>query len=366
MKNKKLLALVMIAAMLLGAFAGCDSKKEKTETPEETTKAAETENENQAEAAEDEEETVVTTEETYPEPEEPVVTFSGDPDEMITITENSYYEGDLYYICFMEGCVVPGSTPETIELVINELEDLYGMPFEKNDLHQESDWRDSFCDGAFKYVNIDNSKVNIIVLPYPDDGSIEQSFGTEAVLFDCDLDLNGLAFAAVPHELAHVYRAKQSEGLGSIFEEGFAMYAEDQVSRRLGFANWDVVIYKTKGYFNTEYDDSGILADPEGEFIEVNDSPRDTEQANYQYGFRLIAFLMEEYGPDSIKKISENANNHTFEPGIDTNDELVIEIIKESTSDDVFERFAEWLPEGWDNYSEEYVTYMMDEYGIEV
>ena len=56
-----------------------------------------------------------------------------------------------------------------------------------------------------------------------------------------------------------------------------------------------------------------------------------------------------------IKDISDTATASNLQYG-DT--DMVISIIKQATSEDVFERFSAWLPEGWDRFSNEYNNYM--------
>ncbi|MBO7425387.1 MAG: hypothetical protein J6U23_06880 [Clostridiales bacterium] len=355
---KKLISILMTCIFLI-SMAGCSPKNSaEKETTEPT-------NEPTSEQTEKAEETTTTettpspspTPTPTPEPLEPRIELSGDSDEIVTITENSYYEGDTYIIYFMAGCEVPADCAVNIDEIIKDLEDFYGLSFDRNDYVTDSDWREYYCDGAFQNINTDLTKGDIIVIPDPGDGSIEWADNNEIMLFDCDLYRDGDFYDSMIHELAHLLRQKQGPYIGTILEEGIAVYATDQLCRGYNYPNWDLIQYIDYDNYLIAYDIAGLVADPEAEFISINDEPRDSDQFQYQYGVRLVAFLMEEYGPDVIAKISENAASHTFTE-FGTNDEVFIQIIKESTSDDVFERFADWVPNGWYKYSAEYVDYM--------
>ena len=349
---KKLISLLIVSLLLI-SMTGCSPKESATkETTEET--------ESTVEISEETTTTETTPSPTpipTPEPVEPCIELSGDPDDIITITENSYYEGDSYIIYFMEGCVIPGDTAVSIDQIIGDLEDFYGIPFDRCDYNVASDWREYYCGGAFQNINQDLTKSNIIIMPEPDDGSIEWAADSEVMLFDCDLYRDGDYYDTMIHELTHLIRQKQGPYIGTILEEGIAVYAEDLLCREYNYPCWDMIQYIDYDNYLVSYDIAGLIADPEAEFISINDEPRDGDQLQYQYGVRFVAFLMEEFGPDVIAKISENAASHTFSE-YGTNDEVFIQIIKESTSDDVFDRFANWVPNGWYKYSAEYVDYM--------
>jgi hypothetical protein len=112
--------------------------------------------------------------------------------------------------------------------------------------------------------------------------------------------------------------------------------------------------YDADGYI-VNYDTSEMKKDPEKVFREVNGAPRSKEQPEYAYGIRFVHFLFETYGMDVVKKLSVAAAKYDFSYD-DT--AAIIRVLKEATSDDVFERFAQWLPDGWKNWCAEYKEYM--------
>ncbi len=368
MKNKKIIAVILVASIML--LSACADKKENKskedkkeddkieETEEETTKDEKSYAGSEVDPDEVTESSEEVTEETEEECEEHQITFSGVPEEISTIMCDCYYEGDDYVIFFKEGCVVPGDTVVNIDLILDELEELYGMPFDTNPDAQEDDWRRVYFTGGFENVNADMSKSTIIVLPDPHDETIEWTFYNEMMVYDSDLFKDGDTFSTLVHELTHLYRLKRGECLGSVMEEGIALYAEDMIMRDLGLPAWNAIQYISYDNYLVEYDTTDLYNDPEAAFIEATDSPRSAEQIDYQYGKRFIVFLMEEYGPDVIATITENSVDYNIGKRSDENDAIVIELIKASTSDDVFERFVQWLPNGYYEFCGEYVEYM--------
>ncbi len=359
--NSRKITAVIAAVCLASALVSCSNiAQDDKETAPVSENAAATE----AVTGTPSEETIATAEETEKHYEAPSaieypdkrLELSGDHDDIIKVDENSYVEGDGFYLFILKGSTVRGDYAVNVRRVMDELEKLYGMSFDMTDYAEEDDWKDFYYGGSFKDINTDFARISILVMPDPGDGTIEWAWKNEVKLFDTDLDCEGMTFDTVYHELAHVLRMHQGEGLGQVMEEGVALYAQDKLARTFDYPDWSIIQYiDTEDGFTSPYDHSEIIKDPEGVFAEVMTEERNTAQRNYQYGIRFVTFLMEEYGPDVILKISEVSRGYEF----DENDaDTVIEIIKTATSDDVFERFAAWLPEGWDAFCNDYVSYM--------
>ena len=153
----------------------------------------------------------------------------------------------------------------------------------------------------------------------------------------------------------------QSLQLGQIFEEGVGVYSEDRITRQMGYPNWDLIQYVNAHGYVEVYDASEIEKDAEKTFREVNVKPRSAEQAHYHYGIRHVTFLTETYGQDAVKKVSETARKYTFTP---EDNDTIVKILKETFVEDVFTKFADWLPKGWEHWCDEYAEYMKA-YGME-
>ena len=303
-----------------------------------------------------------------PEPEEKkpdqkIDAFSGDPNEVIIFDANSYYEGDRYFLFFEKGTKVYGDVALKIEDIMDTLEDMYSMSFTNQYVDYDDDWRDFYFGGSFHGINADCSKINILIQDYVNDGRIEWAWYNEVMLFDEDLDPEYNEISAVYHELTHVLRMRQSASMGDIFEEGVALNSQYKVAKMRNEAEYNIWSYIRDENFLNAYDESEIFADPVQAYINCETGDRSIDQPEYQFGIRFVTFLIEKYGDDVIAKISSVAAKYEFDQD-DVN--TIMSIIKEATSEDVFNEFAQWLPDGWDKFSQDYLQYidqfMDDEY----
>jgi len=340
----------------------------KTEDKEPVTSVPSVEEENTSEAA-TEGKTELNTEEKKSEeeasekpaavtPKEPQVTLSGNAEDILEIKECSYYEGDRYVLFFGKGVKIHGDIAKKIEKVMREEEELLSLRYEKTEYLANSPkvpWRSQELGCSFDGVNPDREKVDILVAHYEDDGAIEWSDVNTILLFDEDFEEETNGIKTIYHEMGHVLRLRQSSNLGTIIEEGIGVYAEDMLCRKDNIADWDLIQYYDAGGYIVNYDTSEMKKDPEKVFREVNGAPRSKEQPEYAYGIRFVHFLFETYGMDVVKKLSVAAAKYDFSYD-DT--AAIIRVLKEATSDDVFERFAQWLPDGWKNWCAEYKEYM--------
>ena len=371
-QGKKTITLTLALSLCL--MTACGSTENKTgdiaseQVTEQTTTEAVTEAPVTTEAAT---EAPVTTEavteeltEAKPVPDEPLLSLSGKHEDVTEVQETSYYEGDRFILYFGKGAKIHGDIATVIEEVMKEEEETLGLRYEDTaylDENTEYPWVLEEFGSSFNGLNNDSEKLNIMVVHYADDGAIEWSDLNTILLFDEDFEEETTGLKTVYHEMAHLLRLRQSSNLGDILEEGIALYAEDQLCRKNGLANWDMIqFYDINGY-QANYDASGIRKDPEGMFREINVAERSKEQPEYAYGIRFLTFLHETYGQDVVKKLTETAAKYSFEYD---NTDMIIRVLKEATSEDVFERFGKWLPDGWKTWCEGYKTYM-EPYGFE-
>ncbi|MBR0146208.1 MAG: hypothetical protein IJM25_06040 [Eubacterium sp.] len=360
-------ATILALALSLCLATACGSgEQETTGTEAETvTTKATTEAVTEAPATTEadtvpatEEMTEEVTEEQRPVPNEPQLSLSGKHEDVTEVKETSYYEGDRFILYFEKGAKVHGDIAEVIGKVIKEEEEVYGLSYADAAYlraNPEYLWVLEEFGSDFNGLNNDSEKLNIMIMHYTDDGAIEWSDLNTILLFDEDFEAETNGMKTVYHEMAHLLRLRQSSNLGDILEEGIAIYAEDQLCRKNGIANWDLVqFYDIDGY-QANYDASGIQQDPEKMFREINGAERSADQPAYAYGIRFLTFLHETYGADVVKKLTETASKYSFEYD---NTDMIIKVLKEATSEDVFERFGKWLPEGWKAWCEGYKAYM--------
>ena len=356
MKRMTSIALVLALSIVL---SGCPLTEGDVPLPTYTSESSESSSETS-----DAETTTVeeTTEETIPEPSEPVAEFSGNAEDTIVFEENTYYESEDFFIFFEKGSTVRGDTIENLTQVMRDEEELFGMSYDSDYVISDDDWRQIYFGGDFKYVNTDLSKPNILILKDPEDASICWAFGNEVMIFDTYTDPDNPEFQETYHEFAHLLRLQQSGSLGSTLEEGIAVYAQYELCKNNNAPAWDMIQYLEGGLYDSPYDHSYIYADPEGEFVASSLAPRDGEHRDYNYGFRFVRYLVETYGIEMIDTISQCAREQDLNGDVQT--DLLVQIIKENTSETVFDDFAAWLPSGWDDFGREYADYM-EQFGFE-
>ena len=157
------------------------------------------------------------------------------------------------------------------------------------------------------------------------------------------------------HELAHVLQLRNAHELGQVFHEGVAEYAEWYFAQKENYRDDSLDVFSRDEDGMLSYDESEMLKDAEAAFVFENETSSGIFQRHYQYGFRFVSFLVDTYGIEVIKDICDMSLQFTFDY---TRTDMIIRVLKEATSEDVFERFEKWLPEGWDQYTEECREYM--------
>lgn len=281
------------------------------------------------------------------------VIFSGNPDEIVKFDKHTYYEGDDFFIFFQKDTEVPGDTAVFVDQIMAELEEVEHMKYSDGEDDGDSYWRDYHFDGQFVGINEDCDKINIFVLNDPENGNIECATVNECILYDDDFTESGISGSegTVYHELAHVLRLRQSPYLGDVMEEGVALYSEYELMMKHDYRDFSMVQY-VDDLGEEKLRDAGIYENPERAYWYISDDDDNIEQLDYQYGFRFVCFLYDEYGDDVIKNIGEVASKTKYDD-YETDPSILIEIIKKGTSEDVYERFGEWLPEHWPEKSAE-------------
>ncbi len=275
--------------------------------------------------------------------------FSGNAGDQVLMEDYGYLEGERYVLYLEKGTTLPGNLKNQVEEIMRIDEQILGLSFSVTDYVKNHHWREVFLGDAFQGIQASEDKVQIMIARDQGDGAVEWSDTNEIMLFDWDFDPEYSTREVIFHELAHVLRLRQSPHLGQVLEEGIGCYAQYHGSILSETPCWSCLQYMSLETVESRFDDSVIIQDPEAAFREYNVADRNAAQPEYQYGFRFVSFLMEEYGDDILQRLSATAAKYQY---LETDNDKIIEIIKEATSEDVFERFAKWLPEGWKRISE--------------
>ena len=286
----------------------------------------------------------------------PSIELSGDPRDVFTVEEDCFYEGDRYFIFFREGAEVHGDAALLIEQTMKELEETFGMSYDTYVEKSDYNWRYCVFDQphVFDDVNRDTNKINIIVDVYGNDGVVQSAHDNAIHIYEEDL-LDSNQLSTLRHELMHTLQLRNSHDMGQIFTEGLAVYAEYLLAKKHNEPEFGTYHYLRGNSPMCPYDEEPIFQDPEGYFFTENEVDSGIEQREYQFGFRLITYLVDTYGISVISKICLHSTELDYEYG---RTDMYPRIIKDLTSPDVFQDFAEWLPKGWDEFAEAYYKRM--------
>lgn len=287
-------------------------------------------------------------------PEGPLkLELSGKASDTYTITEDCYVEGEDVVIYLPKGITVKGDMLKITEKIMADLCETTGLNFEKNyDIKYPMECRDlHFEEGLFAEVNKDAQKINVIIIN-TNDGTAWAS-DHNAIVDITDYDYEAGLYQTIYHELSHVLQARNGIFLGSSMDEGYATYTSYVCQMEHGIPGWSAAQY----FYPVEDVAKPLIEGGEDAFSIMYD----VKDTNYQYGFRFLLFLSETYGEDTYYKIMEAAEKTEFTSGwneeskkedLAKNSDILIEVIKSQTSDDVFEDFADWYANDWDKVVE--------------
>ena len=312
--------------------------------------------------------TISATPTTSPTPAWPRIELSGRREDRVTPDVNSYYEGDNFILYVHEGATVRGCVAEDIERILGELQELYGMSYDVDHRVYDSDWRELYFDGDFEGLNPDCRKVNILLTQDPHNGYIEWGAEYGVLLYENDLLFEDgdpdLYENVAAHELAHVLQGRQSR-IGKVLEEGMGVYAQMMISMRDGFPDYAGAMQYLRydPWAWSVYDDSGLIADAEQEFIRA--MAPDSEHDHYYFGVRFVKFRIDTYGSDVLMDICNATAQAELNTGSGVNTDQLVAIIKDCTSNDVFVRFSSWYVENWQDFSKEYIDFLVEQ-GIDL
>ncbi len=347
-------ALAAALCLVFAALAGCAS------VPAETPAASDTEPSGVVSSADE-----GTEAENEPESEpvveiadERLIELSGDPADEFIAERNCYAEGEQVILYFQEGVRVKGDMIDIAEKAMADITEISGLSFEKNHepyggyaLFLQSYGMEEFID-----INENHEKINIYVLDLGD--YIQQTIDNSVIADSSDFYFEETSYQTLYHELVHVAHLRNGGSLGSTLTEGYAECITYEALKKNKTAAWNMIQYIGN---NDLFDESLVYAGEEG-FEHIYDD----RDYNYQYGFRFMTFLFEEYGDGIFVDILKDATAKGYEDAYSLGDtaekeadcQMLRDIVKANTSEDVFERFGAWYPEGWKQVRADYEQYM--------
>jgi len=304
------------------------------------------------------------------EPGKPEITYvelSGSAEDSFIAERDCYTEGEKVVLYFQKGVNVRGDMLAMTEKVMSEISEFTGLEFDNSCPYNDyCEFRNMHLEeSSFEHINQGAEKINVVIAYNPDNHAVQCAFENGAVLDELDYDFEATGYQIMYHELAHVIHLRNGADTGRMMCEGYAVYITDRVMRESKLPVWSTIQYLAPVSY-----DASVVSQGESGFC----SQFETTDDNYHYGFRLVTFLEETYGKDTFYRICELAEKERFYPGFDSEDkentiredtEQLAGIIKAVTSEDVFDRFAEWNEKNWSKEYDEFEKYMKS-IGVEV
>lgn len=272
----------------------------------------------------------------------PLVLSGDGADEYVT-TKPEYIVAEDFILFLDKDMKVKGDVMEQIAQIFQMVEQETGLQF-KNDSRfasytgNDDQW---LYDNAFAGVDPKREKFHIYAVA--DEKCSPCSLTKAIVINQMDLDIAAGEGMAIVHELVHSVHAANGVQMNSIMDEGYATYITGQITEKskdipfhfdadVNYGYYDVVITpeNAEDEFLKEYDDTWNY---------------------YLYGYRFVTFLHETYGEDVFLNILSDATGNAGEYDVMISNADVIPIIKENTSDAVFEEFAKWLSANQDRFT---------------
>lgn len=284
------------------------------------------------------------------EMEEPIkvpdpLILSGNPDDVYVTTKQEYVESDDIILFLSEGVTLYGDTMNLIDTIKNLVEKETGFKLKLETRLYYSEYpvngviEGLFGEGAFPGVDPDKKKTHIYIVP-PEISSPCSMKGC-VVLNPIDLDIAaGEGFAFV-HELTHTAQMENGRLISTVMDEGYSTYITKQICDRDEIISFN---------FDSEYNYSGYekeITKKNAEALFIEDVEDNWEK--YLYGFRFMTYLFETYGNDIYRNILFDAST-TYDSDVNITDDLMVPIVKEHTSETVFEDFAKWLSKNKDKF----------------
>jgi len=339
-KMKKIFYAALITALCLisAMFAGCNSAPAEMDSGNGTA--------------------TVSDESEYDDNDARKIELSGDSKDEFIAEYACYAEGEQVVLYFQNGVRVKGDMLEIAESVMADIAEVSGLSFDKN--HEPAGGYTSFLSlynmEQFDDVNADHKKINIYIVELGN--AIQVTIDNSIIVESSDFYYEETSYQTLYHELAHVVHLRNGVSVGSTLAEGYAECIAYEAMKKNKIATWNMIQYFGE---NNLFDES-IIYNGESAFehiFEISDY-------NYQYGVRFMTFLFEKYGDRIFIEILNDATSRGYDDSYlvgDSDDrnadcEMLKEIIKANTSEDVFERFADWYTENWQLHKNKYNEYM--------
>lgn len=264
---------------------------------------------------------------------EPLI-LSGNADDVYITTQPEYVETDKVILFLDEGVKLYGNTMDLIEIIFELAEKETGFTLENDSEYakmRSGGPGGLFGDEVFVGVDPSDEKFHIYVVPYEKSSACAMYYSI--VVNPQDLEIEAGEGMAILHEYIHTLHQANGTSMDRTMDEGYATYMAGRIADRD-----EKILFNFDSKMNYSGYDNKITKENSEEEFKIIVYP-DWEE--YKYGYRFMTFLFENYGENIFKDILETANNVSENAFVSAAD--MAPIVKQHTSETVFEDFAVWL-----------------------
>ncbi len=276
-----------------------------------------------------------------------------------TSQKEEYIDTSRFILYLQEGAEIPVNIIELINHVMDQVEKATGYTFYVKDRVKDSTGMQYYLEKYFKSadkmlkLNTDHHKVEILILNKATSGYGEIFGGYGVVLDSKDtkiVDENG---RTILRSLLHIITSRNGVHMGYALSEGFVQYYTDIILKK------DKILTSSYSALEAEWGyDKNIINENNMEKLFLT---QDGGSAS-KIGFRLIHYLIEEYGEDAYRRVQKQATNLNPNKGIEPSLDIIVKALKTEFSKNFFKEFAKWHSKNRERFGDEDLSVYGDWY----
>lgn len=261
-------------------------------------------------------------------------------DTNITATSDVYYETDKFYLLIDEGVTCPSDIATTINVIMDELEELSKLSFYPDSMPTPED---GVAEIKEPWSQIIEDKDKVCIHFKAEENTIRKGETTAncVTIFAPFYNTNEYGLSVIAHELTHLLIFRNAKVNSLVMLEGIAEVYGDKACLAIdGFP----ICYESYEYGTGIIQESVTAFNSKDLFTsEFTSSPN--KKAVYQYGTAFVTFLFETYGEDwLVRYVGAIEINDIHSP-----EDIALEL-EDIFEQDVFEKFAAWYQDNFERF----------------
>lgn len=276
-----------------------------------------------------------------------------------TSQKEEYIDTSRFILYLQEGAEIPVNIIELINHVMDQIEKETGYTFYVKDRVKDSTGMQYYLEKYFKSadkmqkLNMDHHKVEILIMNKMKPG-MGEIFGGYGVVLNSDnmkiVDENG---RTILRSLLHIITSRNGVHMGYALSEGFVQYYTDIILKN------DKTLTSSYSALEEEWGyDKNVISEKNMEELFLT---QDGGSAS-KIGFRMMYYLIEEYGEDAYIRVQKQATKLNPKKGIESSLDIIAKALKTEISKEFFKEFAKWHSKNRERFGDEDLSVYGDWY----